>query len=67
MSSHPLALSIPPVSEEVFRDLEHSFPRSEVVPNLTTMDELMFNAGQRQVIDWLKAKYTQRSIVTGSL
>ena len=65
MSNHPLGVSIPPISEEVFRALDEAFPRLAPVPNLTTQDELMYNAGEVHVIDWLKARYLRRPIITG--
>ena len=60
-----LSASIPPVSEEFFNKLNKSFPVLTPEPNVTTMDELMHNAGERKVVEWIR-QHMRGSIVTGS-
>jgi len=62
-----LAANVPDVSVAVMQRLEKMFPVAQPVPNVTTLDELMYNAGARAVIDYLREKYSRDSIITGSL
>ena len=62
-----LAVSIPPVSKEFFEQLCNAFPRITPQPNITTMDEVMHNAGTQDVLEWIRVKALRESTITGSL
>lgn len=46
--------------------LTEAFPAITAEPNVTTMDEIMFNAGQRAVIEWIRIKAVRNSSLTGA-
>ena len=60
-----LAKSIPTVSAEFFEELDRTFKLVSPEPNVTTMDELMFNAGARSVVEWIRIKAVRSSTITG--
>jgi hypothetical protein len=62
-----MATSIPPVSKEFFDKLCDAFPRVAPEPNMTTMDDLMYNAGSQAVLEWIRVKALRESTITGSL
>lgn len=51
-----LAKSNPPITEQLLKEIEAAFPRLNPEPNVTTIEELMFNAGARHVVEWIKHK-----------
>lgn len=51
-----LTRSNPPITENFLQEIMNAFPRLDPVPNVTTHEELMFNAGQRAVVEWIKHK-----------
>lgn len=64
MSGSRLALSLPPISDELFKELDRTFAQIEIVPNVTSLDEIMHNAGARQVVAWLE-RHRRVTVVTG--
>ncbi len=60
-----LAKSIPTVTAEFFEELDATFRSITPEPNVTTIDELMYSAGQRSVIEWIRAKAVRSSTITG--
>lgn len=62
-----MATSIPPVSKEFFDKLCDAFPLVTPEPNMTTIEDLMYNAGALAVIQWIRAKALRESTITGSL
>jgi hypothetical protein len=59
-----MAASMPNISDELLEKLIAAFQPVAIEPNVTTMDEIMFSAGQQEVIKWIKHHAT-RSIITG--
>lgn len=59
-----LALSLPPISDELFKELDRTFQQIEISPSVTGIDEIMFNAGQRSVIAYLE-RFRKTTLVTG--
>lgn len=64
MQGSRLALSIPPISDELFKDADRTFAQIEIEPDVTSHDEIMFNAGARCVIRWLEM-HRRHTVVTG--
>lgn len=62
-----MATSIPPVTKEFFDKLCDAFPRMTPEPNMTSLEDLMYNAGQQAVLEWIKVKALRESTITGSL
>ena len=62
-----MATSIPPVSKEFFDAVCNAFPRMTPEPNVTSLEELMYNAGAQAVLEWIRAKAIRESTITGSL
>ena len=62
-----LAINTPELSQELLDELDRTFAQLEIVPNVTTLDEIMYNAGQREVVRWLTAKTRRRTITGQSL
>ena len=62
-----LAVSIPPISKELFDQLNSVFQPLLPEPDITTMDQLMHNAGSRAVIEWIRAHALRESTITGAL
>jgi len=62
-----LSKAIPPVSEEFVRSLEAAFPAIKIhdLDPSMTREELFTNAGQRQVIEWIKAKAIKETTING--
>ena len=52
---------LPPVSKEFLEILDKAFEHPDVVPG-ADRDTLMFNAGCRHVVDWIK-KHTSVSTI----
>lgn len=66
MSKHPLAVSVPPISEELFNLLDKDVYREiRPEPNVTSIEEIWYNAGARAVIQTL-SNYRREMILTGS-
>ena len=63
-SGSRLALSLPPISDELYKELDRTFAQIDIEPNVTTIDEIMFNAGARRVVKWLE-RYRRTTTVTG--
>lgn len=61
--SNLMAVSAPNISEEMLARVTNAFPPVEVNP-LTTIEEIMFSAGQQEVIKWLHSM-AHKSIITG--
>jgi len=61
-----MSASMPPVSEEFFNKLKEAHPPLRPTPNMSTMDEIMFDAGKQELIDWIE-QYVGGSTVTGTL
>lgn len=59
-----MAASMTNISAELLDQLNRAFPQITPVPNVTTMDELMYNAGQQEVVNWINHHAT-KSIITG--
>lgn len=53
---------LPPVSQEFLDILDRTFEHPDVIPG-ADRDELMYKAGQRSVIDWIK-KNTSTSTIS---
>ena len=67
MSSHPLmGASIPPVTPDLIAKARLAAPVTKAVPNLTTLDEIMYAQGWQDAIEWF-AQFAKQSIVTGKL
>jgi hypothetical protein len=58
-----LAASIPPISKEAFDRIDQTFRLVTPVPNITTMDELMHNAGSREVVEWIRVHLLRESTI----
>jgi len=52
-------MNTPQISEKLVEFLEESFPQKSVRPSDTT-NEIMFRAGQRHVVEWLRDQLTRR-------
>lgn len=61
--SNLMAASVPNISEDFLRQVTDAFRPMEINP-LSTIEEIMFNAGAQEVIRWLHSK-AERSIITG--
>ena len=61
-----LSVSLPPLTPDMLKRIEKTFPVVEPVPNVTTIDELMYNAGQQSVVAWLR-QFVGTSVITGNL
>lgn len=62
-----LTKALPPVSTEFVNELDRAFPPI-LVHNLDpsiTREELFTNAGQRQVIEWIRAKSLRETTING--
>lgn len=55
--------SIPPVSAAFFDELDKAFRLEEITPT-SDINEIMFNAGQRKVVDWVRM-HIQKSTING--
>ncbi len=62
-----LAASIPPISAELFAELDNVFRPLIPEPDITTMDQIMYSAGARSVVEWIRAHALRGSTITGSL
>lgn len=62
-----LASSVPEISRHFLDRLKKTFPLVKPVPNVTTLEELMFNAGQQELIEWIEHHASKEMIVTGAL
>lgn len=61
-----VAASTPPISEELFVILEEVFGRPyEPSPNVSTMDEIMYAAGQRSVVEWIRHHAVRKAVKVG--
>jgi hypothetical protein len=60
-----LAISTPNIQEAFYDTLVKAFKPIEITPD-TPINDIMFSAGQKSVIDWITAHRT-RSIITGTL
>ena len=60
-----MATSIPTVSAEFFEKLNDTFPPLVPSPNVHTMDDVMHNAGAREVIEWIKVHSVRSSTISG--
>lgn len=62
-----LTKAIPPVSTEFILALDAAFPAIQIhnLDPSITREELFMNAGQRQVIEWIKAKALKETTVNG--
>lgn len=54
--------TVPPVSHEFARALARRFPAMEVKPGVT-QDDLLYNAGQRSVIDFVMQSATGTTVL----
>lgn len=61
-----LGLTSPDMSQALWDRLNRAFPPIVPVPNVTSIEEIMFNAGQRGVIEWL-GQFTRNSVITGEI
>lgn len=59
-----LGLSFPPITREFHDHLDKMFKRVDPVPNVTTIEELMFSAGARAVVDYME-RYVRGTTITG--
>lgn len=50
----------PSISKELLDKLNSAFPSIDVVPNKTTIEQVMFNAGQRSIIDFINRYVKER-------
>lgn len=62
-----LAASVPDLSEHAMAELTRLFTPLRPVPNVTTLDELMYNAGQQDMLEYIRSKFYRKQIITGSL
>lgn len=62
-----LAVSTPDVSQEVLDKLEKAFTAIVPIPNVHTLEEIMYSAGQRSVVEWMKSMTTRRTITGHAL
>lgn len=60
-----ISATIPPISKDFLERLQKVFTPLQPQPNITTMDEIMFNAGQLEVIRWIEAHGHTETFVTG--
>lgn len=61
-----LAASVPPVTQEFYERLVRSFTPAEVVPNVTTKDDVMYSAGEQNVIRWIR-QHVRGSTITSPI
>lgn len=61
-----LALNSPEMSQHLWDRLNSAFPQIKPEPNITTLEEVMYNAGQRSIIAWL-GQFVRSSVVTGEI
>jgi hypothetical protein len=61
-----LAANTPDITDRLWDRMDKAFPLLTPEPNVTTFEELMHNAGQRSVVEWLK-RYKGNSIITGTM
>lgn len=61
-----LAASIPPISKDFYEKIMKAFGPLDIVPNVTTMDEIMHHAGTQAVLAFIRAHGHTESIVTGA-
>ena len=54
---------LPPVSQEFLDILDSAFEKPDVIPGVDR-DELMYKAGARSVVEWIK-KHTSTSTTSG--
>ncbi len=59
-----LGANIPAVSQEFFDKIQNAF-RPIGVTTETTINEVMFDAGRQEVVEWVKHQ-VRRQIITGS-
>lgn len=60
---------VPPISKEFFTELEQTFGSKRVAdyrPNKQTIEEIMFQAGQAQVVEWAR-KYIRGQASSGNV
>lgn len=53
---------IPKITKELVDELELVFQPIAIKPDAVSMDRIMFNAGQRSVVEWLRAHQEQHVI-----
>jgi hypothetical protein len=49
--------TFPFISTELINALDKRYPESSPIPGQYTQDELMFTAGKRDLVRWLKLQY----------
>ena len=54
---------LPTVTKEFVEAIDNAFDKPDIIPG-ATMDRLMYQAGQRSVIEWIK-KHTSMNASTG--
>lgn len=62
-----LASSVPDISRQFLDKLRKAFPPLKPKPNITSIEELMYNSGQQELIDWIEHHSNKEMIVTGSM
>lgn len=62
-----LGSSVPEVSRQFLQKLKATFPPVKPIPNVTTLEELMFNAGQQELIQWIEHHANKEMIITGAM
>lgn len=60
-----LSASTPDVSRHFLDRMKKTFPQIEIIPNVTTQDEIMYNAGMQALIKWIEHQATKEMIITG--
>lgn len=60
-----LSANIPDVSRHFLDRMKKTFPQIDIVPNVTTQDEIMYNAGIQALIKWIEFQSTKEMIITG--
>lgn len=60
-----ISASIPPISKEFFDILRTAHQPVRAQPGITTLDELMYDAGKQDLIEWIAAHGLKDQIITG--
>lgn len=59
-----MAASVGNISTDLLDKLNKTFTKITAVPNVTTLEDVMYNAGQLEVVEWINHHAT-KSIITG--
>lgn len=56
-----IASSVPPVTQAFFDVLNKTFIQNEITPD-SSVNDIMYNAGQRNVVEWIRRHVQSLSI-----